>query len=129
MCALALMLVALVFSACVSAPVDEDKLCDVPVSLGMSRADLRSYFGEPRRIEGATDGGEKWYYTFSSPVEKHVESATTENETTRTPTSTTTKITKTGTYWTTGGKREEPVFLSTEGVVVDPIPAGRIVRR
>lgn len=95
---------------------------DIRVRAGMSRDDLKMFFGNPVRVEATANGGEDWYYRFDG-----WRSNTT---------------TDSGASIGTGGSSsyvnasvelsndttEEPVHLSATGYVVEPIPGGKIVR-
>lgn len=93
---------------------------DVPsLYLGMSRERLKARFGEPLRIEKGRNGGEDWYYAFSSPPQVQAESYRdplmySEGASVSVSSST--------------GKEERPVHLSSEGYVIEPLPGGRIAR-
>jgi hypothetical protein len=92
------------------------------VRVGMSREDLRFYFGEPLRIE-ATDWGEDWYYRFVVAESPLVGAAVAQDV-----------------YGESGSvavdlsgapelKAVWPIHLSREGYVIEPIPEGRILGR
>jgi hypothetical protein len=89
---------------------------------GMSRNNLRYYFGEPLRIEPATSGGENWYYRFSSLRSKPV-GASGKSEDFGEQTS----------YVSVGLEfskqvEELPVHVSVEGFVVPPVPKGKVLK-
>lgn len=107
-----------VLAGCASSP----ETSDIRVRAGMSRADLKLFFGQPTRIEAAADGGENWYYRFSA-----WRSNTTSESGTSVGTGGTSSYTTANVQFSkdTG---EEAVHVSSDGFVVEPIPAGRIVR-
>jgi len=108
-----------VLAGCASPP----KPAVVPLQLGMSRADLRMYFGEPLRIEPAAGGGENWYYRFVSwKVHPAYETGVSVESGERTS------------YFSAGlqlgGETEErPVHVSPDGYVIRPLPAGKIAHK
>jgi hypothetical protein len=92
------------------------------VLAGMSRNNLRFYFGEPLRIEPAAAGGEDWYYRFAS---LHVE-----------PTGASGASEEFGQQTSYASASldfsrqvvELPVHVSSEGFVVEPLPKGKVVK-
>ncbi len=113
---LAISLLAL--AGCASAP----ETSDIRVQTGMSRDDLRRYFGEPLRIEHAASGEEDWYYHFVSwkagPMGPRGS-----NEEFGEPRS----------YATVGIDLSRPVteraiHLSAAGYVIEPVPNGKVVK-
>jgi outer membrane protein assembly factor BamE (lipoprotein component of BamABCDE complex) len=105
-------------AACASNP----KHAYTTVVEGMSRNNLRYYFGEPLRIVPTASGGEDWYYRFASWKTKPTGTAATHEEY-GAPT----------TYVSTGMDFwrevvELPVHLSPEGFVVAPVPKGKVDR-
>ena len=105
-------------AGCASTP----KTADVAVQSGMSRADLRFYFGEPLRIVPGPWGGEDWYYRFVSLKTR--------------PTGATGVIEEVGdntSYVSVGlafSKETEalPIHVSAEGYVISPVPTGKVVK-
>lgn len=89
---------------------------------GLSRDQLRARFGEPLRIEGASSGGENWYYNFvswqSRPTDDSGVPPTTREQ--ASSFSSGLQITKETT--------ELPIYVSADGHVIDPLPAGKIVK-
>ena len=89
----------------------------------MSRDDLKLHFGEPLRVVPDPAGGEDWYYRFVSWQ--------------------TTPSSDSGTSVDSGGitsyasvsleatrdTGEQPIHISSEGYVVEPIPAGKAVQK
>ncbi len=92
------------------------------VQLGMSRDDLKFYFGNPVRIEPVAGGGENWIYRFSAwKTEQQNSSDTTYDFDGKTTTS--------SVSWQFGTETEEkPVHISAEGFVVKPLPGGKLVK-
>ena len=117
---LALILSILLFAGCATEP----EITHTTVMEGMSRNNLRFYFGEPLRTETTASGGEIWYYNFSSwNSNPTTDSGTTVDAATgqRTDyTSTTLNFSK--------DTVERPVRISADGFVVRPIPEGKVVR-
>jgi outer membrane protein assembly factor BamE (lipoprotein component of BamABCDE complex) len=95
---------------------------NIRVQAGMSRDDLKLYFGSPLRVEPAATGGENWYYRFSSWNADPEESSgiNTDGGT----------ITHYDSKSVTFSKSTDvyPVHLSPLGLVVAPVPDGKIVR-
>lgn len=110
----------MVLAGCASAPEKQY----TRVLEGMSRNNLRYYFGEPLRIEPVGAGDENWYYRFSSW------------KAAPTGTSGTTVDTVTGdrTDYASAGLNfskdivELPVHISADGFVVKPVPDGKVVK-
>ena len=106
----------LAFAGCASAPPTSD----IAVRLGMSRDDLRFFFGEPLRIERAASGGEDWYYRFVAwKTQPTHASGTTDEFGERTS------------YASVGldfsrNTEERAIHVSAEGLVVAPLPAGKV---
>jgi hypothetical protein len=100
----------------------ETRTADVAVRAGMSRVDLRAYFGEPLRIERNPSGGEDWYYRFIAWKTRPVgESGTREEFGERTS------------YVSVGLEfsrpiEERPVHVCAEGFVIGPVPTGKVVK-
>ncbi len=90
---------------------------------GMSRDDVRFFFGNPSRIETLPTGGEDWYYSFAFWTPAQVQSAA--------------EVDPYGgggvsVAVTAPAKRtvqQCPVHLSPEGFVIEPLPAGELVGR
>jgi hypothetical protein len=107
-----------VLAGCASAP----ETSDIALRLGMSRDDLKLYFGEPLRIEAGALGGEDWYYRFVAWN--------------ACPTGTTGTSVESGevtSYVSVGlefskNAEERPIHVSSEGRVIEPLPKGKIVR-
>ncbi len=108
----------LVLAGCASAP----EVADIRVQIGMSREDLRAYFGEPLRIEPGTAGGEDWYYRFIGWKARPMgESGSREEFGERTS------------YVTVGLDfsrpiEERPIHVSPAGYVIAPVPKGKVVK-
>ena len=96
---------------------------DTPVRLGMLRDDLRYHYGEPLRIERGPSGGENWYYRFVT-WRPH---QTQESTTTVDPGESTSSV-SVG-FGVSRESEERPIHVSAEGVVVKPIPEGKVVPR
>jgi len=91
------------------------------VRSGMTRDGLRSRFGEPLRIEPAVAGGEDWYYRFVYWKGQPTGSSETTEEFGQKTSSVTVGWEESRTV------EEKAVHLSQDGIVVEPIPQGRIV--
>jgi len=108
----------ILLAGCETAP----PTADITVRLGMTRDDLRSFYGEPLRIERAASGGEDWYYRFFSWDAQ--------------PTGSTERSVEFGQQTSTvsagvefSKKTEErPVHISPDGYVVRPLPDGKVVK-
>ena len=86
---------------------------------GMSRDRLKARFGEPLHTEHSRDGGEDWYYSFTSPPEiQGTSSHDWQNHTDSASISISEST----------GNQERPVHLSPDGFVTEPLPRGHIVR-
>ena len=108
----------LVLAGCASSP----ETSDIRVRTGMSRDDLKLFFGNPVRIQATSDGCEDWYYRFRGWRSD--------------------SSSESGTAIGTGGTssygnasvqfsqdtEEAAVHVSADGHVVEPIPEGKIVR-
>ena len=97
------------------------KTADVPLLAGMSRNQLRLYFGEPVRIVPGPSGGEDWYYRFTAWKTRPTGVTGTSEE-----------FGEKTSYFGVGlafskDAVERPVHLSAEGVVLAPLPAGKII--
>jgi hypothetical protein len=88
----------------------------------MSRDDLRACFGEPLRIEPAPTGGENWFYRFTGWSRPEIGGETSRDM--FDPNVNTVSITLSSSH----GTHESAVHISGDGYVVDPLPAGKIVR-
>lgn len=89
------------------------------VQLGMSRDDLKFYFGAPVRIEPVAGGGEKWIYRFRAEPQSSTE--TTYDFSGKTTTSSVT--------WELGKEiSEQPVHVSNAGFVIQPLPQAKMVK-
>jgi hypothetical protein len=95
---------------------------EIKLRLGMSRDEVKSYYGDPLRIEPAQSEGENWYYHFVS-WDKHP----TEEAGTREDTAGKTSYVSVG-YEFTKNTEERPVHISTNGVVIEPLPEGKVVK-
>jgi outer membrane protein assembly factor BamE (lipoprotein component of BamABCDE complex) len=89
---------------------------------GMSRNVLRYNFGEPLRVEPTANGGETWYYRFSSWQTQPVSSSGTRDD-----------FGEKTSYISAGvdfSKQvmELPVHVSADGFVVPPLPKGKVVK-
>lgn len=89
---------------------------------GMSRNNLRFYFGEPLRIEPGPSGGENWYYRFSSWHANPTGAAETSDDFGQ-RTSSASLVVEVSKQIV-----ELPVHLSSDGFVVPPIPHGKVVK-
>ena len=101
----------------------EPKTESATVMPGMSRDDLKFYFGKPLRVEPAASGGEDWYYRFSSWNAQ--------------PTRTSGVSVESGQLTSYVSENldvsrqvvELPVHVSAEGFVIGPVPEGKVVKR
>jgi len=105
-------------AGCASSP----KTADIPLQLGMSRQELRWSYGEPLRITPVTGGGEDWYYRFVSWKTRPVYGAGTSEE-----------FGEETSYVSVGLEgshetEERPIHVSAEGVVIKPLPHGKVVQ-
>lgn len=91
------------------------------VRAGMSRDALRSYFGEPSRIEPVAAGGEDWYYSFAAWSTPQMDGTASRDA--FDPTSSSVSVTVSST-WST---QECPIHISADGYVIEPIPGGKLV--
>ena len=89
----------------------------------MSRDYLRRHFGEPLRIEIAASGGEDWYYRFVSWSNGPT------SDTGATYDSGQRLSTVTAGWQITRDSNVQPIHVSSEGYVVEPIPAGKVVQK
>jgi hypothetical protein len=112
------MFVAVAVTGCATDPAPEHPR----VRVGMSREDVRFYFGEPLRIE-ATPWGEDWYYRclyWSNPqvggevVQNAYDGSGAVSVSVSSP---------------PGNKGECPIHLSADGHVIEPLPEGKILGR
>jgi outer membrane protein assembly factor BamE (lipoprotein component of BamABCDE complex) len=109
----------MVLAGCASAPGKKY----AGVLEGMSRNNLRYYFGEPLRTEPAAGGGENWYYRFSSWNAQPASAS-----------GTTIDAAGQRTDYATAGLSfskntvELPVHLSADGFVVRPVPDGKVLK-
>ena len=99
---------------------------DIPVRLGMSRDDLRFYFGEPLRIERTASGREDWYYRFGTRQPRVVGESGTVTEFDGQTTYATMEMNL--------AKGDDdrpllPIHVSAEGYVIEPLPEGFVSRR
>jgi outer membrane protein assembly factor BamE (lipoprotein component of BamABCDE complex) len=92
------------------------------VLAGMSRNNLRFYFGEPVRIVPAASGGEDWYYRFSSWQPQPTGSSGTSEESGQQSSYTSASVTFSKQV------QELPVHISSEGFVIEPVPHGKVVK-
>ena len=109
----------LLFAGCASAP----ETAAVNLHLGMSRDELKRYYGAPLRIEPAPAGGENWFYRFvASKGHLADETGTIEQFGERT------------TYASVAlepgqASGERPVHVSPDGFVIPPLPDGKIAHK
>jgi hypothetical protein len=104
-------------SGCVSAPKTYSTVLE-----GMSRNNLRYWFGEPLRIEHPASGGEDWYYRFSSWQSRPVDNPGLKEDYGQQQTV------------VSGGLQfyqrieDLPVHISPDGFVIPPVPKGKVVK-
>lgn len=94
----------------------------IAVRVGMSRDDLRLFFGSPLRIDSRPSGEEDWIYTLRSAPTAEVQT-TVENNGTNVVRSTSVA------YSSLKNKYEAPIHLSADGHVIEPLPEGTLIRR
>jgi hypothetical protein len=99
------------------------KTTDIAVRLGMSRDDLKLFFGEPLRIEAGAAGAEDWYYRFVAWRTQ----PTSESGTSVEPGGTTSYVSMG--LAISRDPEERPVHISPQGLVIGPLPNGKIVLR
>ena len=115
---LALAILSFLFGGCASDPHDAYSTA----MAGMSRNNLRFYFGEPLRIEPTSGGGEDWYYHFKTWKTQATGDSGTNND-----------FGEQSSYASAGLQFSQetvdrPVHLSADGFVVEPVPKGKIVK-
>jgi hypothetical protein len=95
---------------------------NIRVQPGMSRDDLKFYFGGPLRVEPVATGGENWYYRFSSWNENSEEDSgiSAGNGIITNYTSETVSFSKSTDVY--------PIHISAAGLVIAPVPDGKVVR-
>jgi len=108
-----------VFAGCSTGP----KTTYSNVLEGMSRNNLRFYFGEPLRIEPNAAGGENWYYHFAAWKVKPVGESGTRDDFG--------EKTSYVSLGLSGSKEieEHAVHVAADGFVVGPVPVGKVVKR
>lgn len=104
-------------SGCASTPKTYSHVLE-----GMSRNNLRFWFGEPLRVEHLASGGEDWYYRFSSLQTKPVGDASMKEDYGQQAT-----IVSEGLEFSQHVE-ELPVHLSPDGFVIAPVPKGKVVK-
>ena len=118
-----IILAALCLGVCAGCTTTTHEPTYASVMEGMSRNNLRFYFGEPLRLEPAAAGGELWYYRFAAwKVHPTSESGTRDDFGEKTA------------YVSVGlsGAKEieeHPVHVSADGFVVGPLPEGKVVKK
>ena len=108
---------------CGCATTEEPVTSEFPVRMGMPSNYLRERFGEPLRIEKRAGGGEDWFYQFYGWKVSPVSESGTRVE-----------YGEKSSYVSVGVSStklngEQPIHLSPEGLVIGPIPEGKVVRR
>lgn len=110
----------ILFAGCATAP---DNASDIAVRVGMSRNELKTIYGEPVRVESTTYGGQDWYYHFYSWAKGPTVSVSETTDVNGNPTSSTSE------GWQLGkGTVDEPIHLSPQGYVVEPLPSGKVLK-
>lgn len=110
--------VLFLFAGCATAP----DTSDIAVRVGMSRNEVKRVYGEPLRIESNGHGGEDWYYRFYSWAKGPI--ASSENYDVGGDRTSSSSVG----WQIPGGTEEEPIHLSPEGYVVEPLPSGKVVK-
>lgn len=93
------------------------------VRVGMSRDDLKFFFGNPSRIEPLPDGGEDWYYSFATSSPPQVESSSVVDPFGGRTDTVSVTVSDNRTV------QRCPIHLSADGLVIEPIPEGKLVGR
>jgi hypothetical protein len=112
-------LLSLFLTGCAS----HSKSDEPSVHLGMTRPDLVYHFGEPINIETVPGGGETWYYHFATwSIDRHDgETASQDPDEASHALSTSWKFTK--------NPDLQGIHISTNGLVIEPLPTGRIIQK
>jgi hypothetical protein len=110
-------LILLLLAGCASTP----GTADIRVQAGMSREDLLRYFGKPLRIEAGASGEEDWYYEFIG-----WKAAPTGESGNRDAAGERIAYVSVGLSFSQE-TTQRPIHLSAVGVVVGPVPKGKIV--
>lgn len=106
---------------CLAGCTTTPPLADHPIRLGMDRHELVLHCGAPLRVEPAAAGGENWYYRFALPKPGPTCSSGTTTEFGE-------KTSYASASWSLGGQTEErPVHMSSDGIVIEPLPGGKVV--
>jgi outer membrane protein assembly factor BamE (lipoprotein component of BamABCDE complex) len=92
------------------------------VMAGMSRNNLRFYFGEPSRVEPTAAGGETWYYRFSSWQAQPTGSSGTSDDFGQQTSYVSASVDFSKHI------QELPVHISSDGFVIEPVPKGKVVK-
>ena len=118
-------LILVLFAAvAVAGCVTEEPEPAARVRVGMSRDDLRFYFGEPLRVQATESGGEDWYYRFVSWNPPQVDGAVSHDDLEG---SHSVSVSMSGLG--SSIKEQRPIHLSADGRVIEPIPEGTILGR
>jgi hypothetical protein len=91
----------------------------------MSRSELKIMYGEPLRIEPNASGGEDWYYHFYSRFKSPSASMNVSSET---DFNGNTVSSSSDSYQLGKDTDEEPIHLSPDGYVVQPLPSGKVLK-
>lgn len=94
----------------------------LPVQLGMTRDDLRTFFGQPLRVVPVAGGGEDWYYHFVDWKSQPTGSSGTSDD-----------FGQKTSYASVGlqfsrNVVERPIHVSPDDEVIPPLPEGKIVK-
>ncbi len=108
-------------AGCATAPPPPPAGMATPVLLGMSRAKLLKSFGPPIRRERLPEGREDWIYHLGS----RTQDSRTTTDSQNIPFGHTYSYSHTSTITTT--MSEQPVHLSSAGLVVAPVPTGQVI--
>ena len=90
--------------------------------VGMSGDRLKSRFGEPLRVERTSSGGEDWYYSFASWRNPDMEASTYNDGVSK-------SVSASMTFSDQQSTQEQPIHLSSNGRVIEPLPVGKIIRK
>jgi hypothetical protein len=111
----------ILFAGCATPP---DNTSDIAVRVGMSRSELQVMYGQPLRIEPNASGGQDWYYHFYSWGAG--QTVTVSGETTDAGGNTVSSSSED--FQVGKGTIEEPIHVSPEGYVIEPLPSGKVLK-
>jgi hypothetical protein len=112
---------AWLLGGCATAPPPPPAAIAGLLVLGMSRSDLLKLFGPPIRRERLPEGREDWIYHIGSQTQDSKTTTDSKNI----PFGHTYSYSHTSTTTTT--MSEQPIHLSSAGLVVAPVPTGQVI--